>query len=508
MSVFEASGAGLTVDSVTQTKSSAETSQKQAPAPPGPPRIKADHPQRILTRYSRLARLADVLVASGAAGLAVTVRFGTAPGTYLFLPVLLPLGWVTAVWLYRAYEHRFIGEGPEEFHRISRAGLLLFTTVAVMSYLSNGSFSRTIAMISVPACVAGSMLARRLLRAALRRARAAGRGLHRTLVVGRSDAAISLIDSLRITERSFHHGMIAVGVCTPTQDVTPSHIHDVPVLGTPDDVLTAIDTVQADLVAVVSHPDLSGHALRQLSWALEERGVELLVSPGIVEVAGPRLSIRPMAGLSLLHLERPVLKGSRRIFKVLFDYVLALALLTVLSPLMVLLVVLIRISSPGPALFRQTRVGTGGRQFTVYKFRSMVPDAESRLAELAHHDQGNGVLFKMRSDPRVTRIGALLRRYSLDELPQLLNVLRGNMSLVGPRPPLPKEVAGYSADEIRRLRVRPGMTGLWQVSGRSDLTWEESLRLDLRYVDNWSMSLDLSILWRTFRAVMHGSGAY
>jgi lipopolysaccharide/colanic/teichoic acid biosynthesis glycosyltransferase len=153
-------------------------------------------------------------------------------------------------------------------------------------------------------------------------------------------------------------------------------------------------------------------------------------------------------------------------------------------------------------------VGTGGREFTVYKFRSMVPDAESRLADLAHHDQGNGVLFKMRSDPRVTRIGAILRRYSLDELPQLLNVLRGNMSLVGPRPPLPKEVAGYSADEIRRLRVRPGMTGLWQVSGRSDLTWEESLRLDLRYVDNWSMSLDLSILWRTFRAVMHGSGAY
>jgi exopolysaccharide biosynthesis polyprenyl glycosylphosphotransferase len=473
------------------------------------------NPTKILDQYPRKSRTFGPTRPgthhggpSGAAVLALTIRFGTAPGMYLFLPVLFPIGWVTAVWLYRAYEHRFIGEGPEEFHRISRAGLLLFTTVAVVSYLSNGSFSRTIAMISVPACVAGSMLARRLLRAALRRARAAGRGLHRTLIVGRSDAAVSLIDSLRITERSFHHGMIAVGVCTPTQDVTPSHIHDVPVLGTPDDVLTAIDAVQADLVAVVSHPDLSGHALRQLSWALEERGVELLVSPGIVEVAGPRLSIRPMAGLSLLHLERPVLKGSRRVLKVLFDYVLTLALLALLWPLMVALAVLIRITSRGPALFRQTRVGTGGREFTVYKFRSMVPDAESRLAELAHHDQGNGVLFKMRSDPRVTRIGAILRRYSLDELPQLLNVLRGNMSLVGPRPPLPKEVAGYSADEIRRLRVRPGMTGLWQVSGRSDLTWEESLRLDLRYVDNWSMSLDLSILWRTFRAVMHGSGAY
>ena len=506
MSVFEAPGTGLSLDAVTESRSSIGA---DAPIQIIRPRIEAaDGSHRILTRYSRSARMADGVVAGGAAVVAVTVRFGSTPGAYLLLPALFPLGWVTAIWLYRAYEHRFIGEGPEEFHRITRAGLLLFTMVAVLSYLSNGSFSRTIAMISVPFCVLGSMLSRRLLRAALRRARAAGRGLHRTLVVGRSDAAISLIDSLRLTERSFHHGMLAVGVCVPMDDVAPSHIHDVPVLGTPDDVLMAIGKVQADLVAVVSHPDLSGHALRQLSWALEERGVELLVSPGIVEVAGPRLSIRPMAGLSLLHLERPVLKGSRRVFKVLFDYVLALSLLAMLSPVMLALAALIRVTSRGPALFRQTRVGTGGREFTVYKFRSMVMDAEARLAELTHHDEGNGVLFKMRSDPRVTRLGNLLRRYSLDELPQLLNVLRGNMSLVGPRPPLPTEVAGYSADEIRRLRVRPGMTGLWQVSGRSDLTWEESLRLDLRYVDNWSMSLDLSILWRTVRAVTQGSGAY
>jgi len=241
---------------------------------------------------------------------------------------------------------------------------------------------------------------------------------------------------------------------------------------------------------------------------VEERGVELLVSPGIVEVAGPRMSIRPMANLSLLHLERPVLKGSRRVFKVVFDYLLALLLLALFAPAMLALAGLIRVTTPGPALFRQTRVGTDGREFTVYKFRSMVVDAEARRRDLLAHNEGNGVMFKLRADPRVTRIGSLLRRYSLDELPQLFNVLRGNMSLVGPRPPLPSEVAGYSTDEIRRLRVRPGMTGLWQVSGRSDLTWEESLRLDLRYVDNWSMSLDLSILWRTLRAVMQGSGAY
>jgi exopolysaccharide biosynthesis polyprenyl glycosylphosphotransferase len=443
-----------------------------------------------------------------AAVLAVTVRFGDTPGAYLLLPAVLPLAWLVAVWLYRAYEHRFLGEGPEEFHRLTRAGMLLFTAVAVLSYTLNGNFSRTIAMVSVPCTVIVSLVARRVLRHLLRRERAAGHGLHRTLVVGRSDAAISLIDSLRHTEPAYHHGLVPVGVCLSADEVSTSHVHDVPVLGTPDDVLNAIDLSGADLVAVVSHPDLSGHALRRLSWALEERGVELLVSPGIVEVAGPRLSIRPVAGLSLLHLERPVLKGSRRVMKVAFDYLLATALLAALSPLFLILAALVRATSRGPALFRQTRVGTDGREFTVYKFRSMVTDAEDRLSELAHHDEGNGVQFKIRADPRITPVGNVLRRFSLDELPQLLNVLRGNMSLVGPRPPLPSEVAGYTGDEIRRLRVRPGMTGLWQVSGRSDLTWDESLRLDLRYVDNWSLSLDLSILWRTVRAVTQGSGAY
>ena len=521
MSVFEAPGAGLSIDAAIEcapafdaadrTRSpltAPATRPRPVPRPSPERRAPEDGPHQLLSRYSRWARVGDAGVAGLAAAAAVMVRFDSIPRTYLLLPLLLPLGWVSALWLYRVYEHRFVGEGTEEFRRIGRAGLLLFTSVAVLSYLLMGSFSRTIAMMSVPGCVLGSMLIRYGLRAVLRRTRAAGRGLHRTLVLGRSDAAIRLIETLRLTEPSFHHGMVAVGVCLPDEGLRLSEVHGVPVLGPPDNVLAAIDAVQADTVAVVSHPDLSGHALRKLSWALEERGVELLVSPGIVEVAGPRMSIRPMANLSLLHLERPVLKGSRRVFKVVFDYLLALFLLALFAPVMLALAVLIRVTTPGPALFRQTRVGTDGREFTVYKFRSMVVDAEARRRDLLAHNEGNGVMFKLRADPRVTRIGSLLRRYSLDELPQLFNVLRGNMSLVGPRPPLPSEVAGYSTDEIRRLRVRPGMTGLWQVSGRSDLTWEESLRLDLRYVDNWSMSLDLSILWRTLRAVMQGSGAY
>jgi exopolysaccharide biosynthesis polyprenyl glycosylphosphotransferase len=286
------------------------------------------------------------------------------------------------------------------------------------------------------------------------------------------------------------------------------HVNGIPVLGDPDQILEAVDELRAHVVAVVSHPDLSGETLRRLSWALEERGVELVVSPGIVEVAGPRLSIRPVAGLSLLHLERPAIVGARRLVKAIFDRTVASLLILFSSPLLLLVAAAVRVTSPGPVLFRQTRVGVDGREFEILKFRSMVVDAEARRQELQAMSDGNRVLFKMRSDPRLTRIGGFLRRFSLDELPQLFNVLSGEMSLVGPRPPLPEEVAGYDGDATRRLKVRPGLTGLWQVSGRSDLSWEESLRLDLRYVDNWSMSWDLAILWRTARAVLKGSGAY
>jgi exopolysaccharide biosynthesis polyprenyl glycosylphosphotransferase len=194
--------------------------------------------------------------------------------------------------------------------------------------------------------------------------------------------------------------------------------------------------------------------------------------------------------------------------KRLFDTVLAGLLLLVLSPGLLAVAAGVKLTSKGPVLFRQNRVGVNGRPFAMLKFRSMVVDADGMLAELKARNEGNGVLFKLKRDPRVTRFGAFLRRYSLDELPQLVNVVRGEMSLVGPRPPLPSEVESYDYVAVRRLRLRPGLTGLWQVSGRSDLSWEESLRLDLRYVDNWSMALDLHILFRTWRAVFSGTGAY
>jgi exopolysaccharide biosynthesis polyprenyl glycosylphosphotransferase len=326
------------------------------------------------------------------------------------------------------------------------------------------------------------------------------------VVVGRADAVVSLIEKL---DAEPQHGLRPAAACLPNIGVSVDAIHGVPVLGDPDSVLDAVDAVRADAVAVVSHPDMSGHALRRLSWALEERGVELIVSPGIIEVAGPRLSIRPVAGLSLLHLERPASSGGKMLVKAVLDRVAATTLCFLALPVLAAIAAAVRFTSPGPVIFKQERIGLDGRTFTMLKFRSMVADAEDRLADHASGHDGNEMLFKLRRDPRVTRVGAVLRRYSLDELPQLFNVIRGEMSLVGPRPPLPSEVDRYDDDASRRLKVRPGLTGLWQVSGRSDLSWEESLRLDLRYVDNWSIPLDLAILWRTIRVVLgFGGGAY
>ncbi len=280
-----------------------------------------------------------------------------------------------------------------------------------------------------------------------------------------------------------------------------------PVVGDVDSVLAAARRCGAHTVAVLSG-QISPEKLRWISWQLEGTNVELVVSPGVAEIAGRRLHIQPVAGLPLLQVEEPAFSGFRRVVKRAFDLVAASLALAVLSPVLITIGLLVRLTSRGPALFTQTRIGVNGREFRIVKFRTMCADAEQKLAALAAANESDGLLFKMREDPRITRIGRVLRRFSLDELPQLLNVVTGSMSLVGPRPPLPDEVARYGDDVRRRLLVKPGITGLWQISGRSDLSWEESVRLDLRYVEDWSLSLDLQVLWKTARAVMRADGAY
>jgi exopolysaccharide biosynthesis polyprenyl glycosylphosphotransferase len=247
--------------------------------------------------------------------------------------------------------------------------------------------------------------------------------------------------------------------------------------------------------------------LHHLAWDLEGTSAELVVDPGLMEIAGPRLHVAAVDGLPLLHLSAPTFTGMPRVIKAVTDRLGAALLLVLVAPVMIALAIAVR-SDGGPVFYRQCRVGQHGTHFRMIKFRSMVANADQRQSELVDGNHGCGPLFKLHHDPRVTRVGAFLRKYSLDELPQLFNVLTGSMSIVGPRPPLPEEVTGYSRDAQRKLLVKPGMTGLWQISGRSDLSWEESVRLDLRYVENWTLALDALIIWKTVGAVIRGTGAY
>jgi exopolysaccharide biosynthesis polyprenyl glycosylphosphotransferase len=282
----------------------------------------------------------------------------------------------------------------------------------------------------------------------------------------------------------------------------------VPVFGALAAAANSAAAAGADTVMVLSCPELDGPMLRRLAWDLERDDIDLIVSSSLVDTAGDRITVRPVDGLPMMHIEHPRLIGGRRLVKSMFDLSVAALLLVLLSPVFLAIALIIKLDTGGPVFFRQVRVGRGGEMFRMYKFRTMHVDAEQRVAAMRQSNEFAGVLFKMRDDPRTTRSGRLLRRHSLDELPQLINVLMGEMSLVGPRPPLPSEVEQYPQDMRRRLVVRPGMTGLWQVSGRSDLSWEDSIRLDLRYVENWSLTVDLVILMRTALVVMRGSGAY
>jgi exopolysaccharide biosynthesis polyprenyl glycosylphosphotransferase len=274
-------------------------------------------------------------------------------------------------------------------------------------------------------------------------------------------------------------------------------------------ITEAVIATKSHAVAVAASERLHGNGMRELSWELEKLNIDLLVAPGVIEVAGPRLHVRPVAGLPLIHVEKPRYHGAKRFQKRLFDTLFSGLALLLASPLLVAIAVAVRLTSEGPVFYRQERIGLDGQPFEMIKFRTMVNGADARLDEVTDLNEfRGGVLFKMRNDPRITRVGRILRKYSLDEIPQFLNVLRGDMSVVGPRPPLAGEVAAYDDGVRRRLLVRPGITGLWQISGRSDLSWEDSVRLDLYYVENWSMMADLLIALKTAKVMLTHVGAY
>jgi exopolysaccharide biosynthesis polyprenyl glycosylphosphotransferase len=459
--------------------------------------------------YLRRAVTADAGCALLAATLALAVRFGNDFSTpYAFLSLVFPFLWVIMLSLSGGYDDRFIGTGSDEFRKVLNAGVSLTAGLAILSYAFNSDLSRAYLLITMPTVTVLDLVARFGLRKWLHSLRAAGRCMLAVVAVGHKPAVADLIREL---SRDQYHGMHVVGACVAEAGGAADgsqEVAGVTVFGGLDDVASAVRRCAADTVAVLACPEIDAVKLRGLAWELEKTGTDLCVAPALLDVAGPRTTVRPTAGLTLLHVDHPQLSGARQAVKGLFDRVMASVALVLLSPMFLLLAAAIRLSDNGPALFTQTRVGKDGRAFKLFKFRTMVVDAEQRLVQLRASNDFDSVLFKMRRDPRITAIGARLRKWSMDELPQLVNVVRGDMSLVGPRPALPDEAAEYADHVRRRLVVKPGLTGLWQVNGRSDLSWEESVRLDLRYVENWSFALDLQILWKTVPVILRGSGAY
>ena len=449
-------------------------------------------------RYAGLLPLVDVAVTLAAAAVCSRLAFVETLSAFV-----IAVAWLVPLAVGGAYESRVLGQGSDEYKRVLTASWHFAALLGLVAYAVGDESVRGCLFLLLPVGTPALLLGRQTVRRFVWAKRRKGFALRRLVVIGPAFAAADLIREVQSRDDT---GFSVVGVCTSglvtdgmTEDLVPSWEFS--------DVVDTVGRTRADTVAVVGSADMPPGFVRRLAWQLEGTGVDLMVSPVITDIAGPRIHVRPVANMSLLYVEAPRFTGAARVLKNASDRLAAALLLVLLSPLFLVVAAAIALDSRGGVFFRQQRLGLGGEAFTIWKFRTMHDEADRLQAELAALNESDGGLFKMRRDPRVTRVGAFLRRWSLDELPQLLNVLSGHMSLIGPRP-LPHSLDEVGGDESRRLLVRPGMTGLWQVSGRSDLSWEESVRLDLYYVENWSLAVDAVILLRTVIAVLRRHGAY
>ncbi|MFT4124667.1 MAG: sugar transferase [Gordonia sp. (in: high G+C Gram-positive bacteria)] len=466
-------------------------------------------------KYLTMVAWSDALVVTLAVVSAQMLRFGLLnplePVGRLRLPVavvsvLLVGTWLVVLRAVQTLDRRIVGSGSEEYSRVATGSFYFFGVLAITDLVVRLDIARGYLLTALPMGTLGLLLSRWC----WRRLRLRARHLEKVLVVGGVRPATPLVERLLVDPRL---GYEVVGICLPpSYQGNPEELRvgdrRIPVFGDFDDIGEAVIHTSATTVAVAGTEALGVRAMQDLSWDMDAMDVEMLVAPGMADVAGPRMLVRPVAGLPLLHIDKPRYEGANRFRKAALDRLGAVFALLLLAPVMMAIAIAITLESGGPVFYRATRMGLNNTPFQMWKFRSMVPDADKLKADLAHLDEGAGVLFKMRDDPRITRVGKFIRRYSLDELPQFFNVVGGSMSLVGPRPPLPEEVERYDGRVARRMLVKPGITGLWQVSGRSDLSWEESVRLDLSYVENWSIMQDLVILWRTVNAVTAKEGAY
>lgn len=475
-------------------------------------------PQRWERAYATRLLVTDIAVVATSVMLAQYVRFGYTPvpdgsvaKQLTGFSVLFILLWLSALAVFRTRSTRVVGSGIDEYRRVLSASFWTFGAVAIVTLLLRLEVARGYLAVALPIGAVGLLLGRHLWRGVLARARARGEIQNSVVAIG-NRAELSNLASELTRHPVLGYRIVGFGIpgygepCGETVEINGKTI---PILGDEVVALAAVAGGGADTVAITDTEHFGVSGIRDLTWTLDALDVDLVVSPGIMDVTGARLAMRPVANLPLIHVEKPQYQGAARFGKRAFDFLFALLALVAMSPVLLAAALAVKVTSRGPIFYCAERIGKDGKPFTMLKFRTMVDGADRQVADLvAQNEIAGGVLFKMRDDPRVTPVGRWLRCLSIDELPQFLNVLKQDMSVVGPRPPLRREVETYDGQVSRRLLVKPGITGLWQVNGRSNLSWDESVRLDLSYIENWSMVNDLVIIAKTLRAVFAREGAY
>ncbi|QDP95184.1 sugar transferase [Microlunatus elymi] len=457
--------------------------------------------------YVRMLVACDVVAGMSAVAAIGWLPWVNAAGIAYWLTLLgvAMIIWPVANAAASGYQRRRLESGGSIRTALTAMLIMVMLVCLPAAWLGSVPVVRAV-LVAAPTAAVVSVAGRLAVRQLRRREHRSGESRRQLILVGGADSVAEL---RRTIDRDHRAGMEVLGVCVPTDELVRARSLELPVVGDLADVATIARDLGCHAVAVAGTDGTPPGFLRRLAWSLEDQDVDVLVHSGLVGVTRSRVRLESHPELSLVQVEQPRFTGWQRRAKRMLDVIMTSGGLLIIWPILAVTALAVKLEDRrGPVIFKQSRIGIDGRPFTMYKFRSMVVDAEQRLAALATQNEGAGPLFKMEHDPRVTRVGAFIRKYSIDELPQLFNVLNGTMSLVGPRPPLQSEVDEYATDTHRRLKVVPGLTGLWQVSGRSSLTWDESVRLDLSYVENWSIGLDVNIILRTATAVFAGRGAY
>ncbi|KDF00541.1 UDP-phosphate galactose phosphotransferase [Mycolicibacterium aromaticivorans JS19b1 = JCM 16368] len=453
---------------------------------------------------------AVICLASAAVTMALFAGQPSVLLTYAVGSAALAASWMAALGLTGYRVRRVVGRDVGEYMSVTLATLQLFGLIAIGALLLHVDVSRTYLAVVFAVGLLGLLTSRlcwrRVAAAELRRDE------HQisVLVVGSARTAADVATNF---VRDPGAGYRVVGICTPTGptaqndgiDVDGRHI---PIVGIDQAIVDAVRHTNAHTVALAATDHLHPTEIRRLIWELDSLGVDLMIAPGLVDIAEDRLHSRPIAGMAMFEVAKPQYDGANSAAKRVFDVVFTLAAMTIMAPVFFLAALAVRLSGPGPVFYASERIGFKGTTFTMLKFRSMVDGADANAQAMIAANGSDPVFWKDKDDPRITHVGKIIRKYSIDELPQFINVLRGDMSVVGPRPQVRREVDSYDDLVRRRLTVKPGLTGLWQVSGRSDLPLEDAVRLDLSYIENWSPIRDLVIIAKTIKTVLSGEGAY